>query len=107
MEELKDTVTTRLGCDPNYKFFYDSDEDIYNASPHQYNCTVRPCSPPAGVLMGQDGMRMSICVWGASSVNYHSELEAVCFHRREHRQHCIATMYWGAYETTPHAAISG
>ena len=41
MEELKDTVTTRLGCDPNYKYFYDSDEDIYNASPHQYNCTVR------------------------------------------------------------------
>jgi sucrose phosphorylase len=39
VEELKDTVTTRLGCDPNYKYFYDSDEDIYNASPHQYNCT--------------------------------------------------------------------
>ena len=45
MEELKDTVTTRLGCDPNYKYFYDSDEDIYNASPHQYNCTVRRCFP--------------------------------------------------------------
>ncbi len=41
VEELKDTVTTRLGCDPNFKYFYDSDEDIYNAAPHQYNCTVR------------------------------------------------------------------
>ena len=45
VEELKDTVTTRLGCDPNFKYFYDSDEDIYNAAPHQYNCTVRPIRP--------------------------------------------------------------
>jgi len=45
VEELKDTVTTRLGCDPNFKYFYDSDEDIYNAAPHQYNCTVRFRSP--------------------------------------------------------------
>ena len=49
VEELKDTVTTRLGCDPNFKYFYDSDEDIYNAAPHQYNCTVRlPCTLRTG-----------------------------------------------------------
>ena len=41
VEELKDVVTTHLGCDPNYKYFYDQDTGGYTASPHQYNCTVR------------------------------------------------------------------
>ena len=45
VEELQETVTTHLGCDPNFKYFFDADSGGYNASAHQYNCTVSTLFP--------------------------------------------------------------
>ena len=32
-------VEHRLGCSPNFKYFYDPKTKSYNGRPHQYNCT--------------------------------------------------------------------
>ncbi len=39
MEELSDVVEHRLGCSPNFKYFYDPETKAYQGRPHQYNCT--------------------------------------------------------------------
>ena len=39
MDELSDVVEHRLGCSPNFKYFYDPETKAYQGRPHQYNCT--------------------------------------------------------------------
>lgn len=39
VEELSDVVEHRLGCSPNFKYFYDAKTKGYQGRPHQYNCT--------------------------------------------------------------------
>lgn len=39
VEELSDVVEHRLGCSPNFKYFYDPETKAYQGRPHQYNCT--------------------------------------------------------------------
>lgn len=39
VEELSDVVEHRLGCSPNFKYFYDPKTKAYQGRPHQYNCT--------------------------------------------------------------------
>ena len=39
VEELSDVVEHRLGCSPNFKYFYDPETKTYQGRPHQYNCT--------------------------------------------------------------------
>ena len=39
VDELSDVVEHRLGCSPNFKYFYDPETKAYQGRPHQYNCT--------------------------------------------------------------------
>lgn len=39
VDELSDVVEHRLGCSPNFKYFYDPEKKAYFGRPHQYNCT--------------------------------------------------------------------
>lgn len=39
VDELSDVVEHRLGCSPNFKYFYDPEKKAYFGKPHQYNCT--------------------------------------------------------------------
>ena len=39
IEQLKQVVTDKLGCAPNFKYHYDPKEGKYIGAPHQYNCT--------------------------------------------------------------------
>lgn len=39
VDELSDVVEHRLGCSPNFKYFYDPKTKAYSGRPHQYNCT--------------------------------------------------------------------
>ena len=39
VDELSDVVEHRLGCSPNFKYFYDPETKSYQGRPHQYNCT--------------------------------------------------------------------
>lgn len=39
VDELSDVVEHRLGCSPNFKYFYDLEKKAYFGRPHQYNCT--------------------------------------------------------------------
>lgn len=39
VDELSDVVEHRLGCSPNFKYFYDPKTKAYQGRPHQYNCT--------------------------------------------------------------------
>lgn len=39
MDELSDVVEHRLGCSPNFKYFYNPETKSYQGRPHQYNCT--------------------------------------------------------------------
>ena len=39
VDELSEVVEHRLGCSPNFKYFYDPKTKAYQGRPHQYNCT--------------------------------------------------------------------
>ncbi|KAK9815406.1 hypothetical protein WJX72_003171 [[Myrmecia] bisecta] len=39
INELESVIDDRLGCSPNWKYFYDPKTREYSGSPHQYNCT--------------------------------------------------------------------
>jgi len=39
VDELSDVVENRLGCNPNFKYFYNPKAKFYQGRPHQYNCT--------------------------------------------------------------------
>lgn len=39
VDELSDVVEHRLGCSPNFKYFYNPETKSYQGRPHQYNCT--------------------------------------------------------------------